>query len=586
MGALGPYRILSLLGKGGMGAVYQAVDSRLGRHVALKVMLPAFAANEAARERFLREARTTARIAHDHVVTVYEADVHGGIPYIVMPLLKGCTVDKSLQTGIPPVSEVLRIGREAALGLDAAHQVGLVHRDVKPANLWLEENTGRVKVLDFGLAKPVDEEVELTRNGAIVGTPAFMSPEQARGEKVDHRTDLFSLGAVLYRLGAGKLPFDGPSAMAVLMALGTMEPKPIRECNPVVPASLAELIRQLLAKDPSGRPASAGEVAKRLREIEAEEGLATRDSALAHHHPAPPAPTGTTTAGKMLEGGKRARFRWWALVAAAGAVAALAFGLRAGLHWLGDGKSKADPDPLVEMRRKEIEREVAILLSQPTVPVTQQAPDYSEVDAFEPIDYSAFQFLTDERVIDLRLWRDVPSDRLHEPYEAVVFNRRLRLRKIKAATEFVSESRTGGLDVYCRCSSPYPYRAAGLKRPVFVGQDRMKARRLIVDVGRVPVGEEFELRLNMTYWNSLQTEREQWFGLIGYEGAFKASQLLLFPPGKPFQQIRLMTAKTTKDQSISYDGPRIVLSGDGHDWVYWEVPNPEAGRVYKIHWDW
>ncbi len=268
VGTLGPYRVVKELGKGGMGAVYAALDTRLDRRLALKVMLPQFAAAPASRERFLREARAAARVKHDHVVTVYEADERNGVPYIAMEYLEGYPLDEFLKKkGNPTPAQVLRLAAEAAAGLAAAHRQGLVHRDVKPGNLWLEAPAGRVKVLDFGLARPVDAEVELTKSGAIVGTPAYMSPEQARGEKVDHRTDLFSLGAVLYRLLVGRLPFQGPNTMAVLIALGTVEPPPVRDLNPAVPEELAALVHQLLAKSPAARPASAEEVVKRVRAI-------------------------------------------------------------------------------------------------------------------------------------------------------------------------------------------------------------------------------------------------------------------------------------------------------------------------------
>jgi serine/threonine protein kinase len=270
VGTLGPYRVVKELGRGGMGAVYAAVDTRLDRQIALKVMLPASAADANAKGRFLREARAAARIKHDNVVTVYEADERLGVPYIAMEFLDGYPLDGYLKKkGNPAVPQVLRIAAEVAAGLAAAHKIGLVHRDIKPANLWLEAPHGRVKVLDFGLAKPVNAEVELTQSGAIVGTPAYMSPEQARGEKVDSRTDLFSLGGVLYRLCTGKLPFPGPSTMAVLTALGTQEPPPVRDVNPDVPEQLAALIHQLLAKRADARPQSAAEVVKRLRAIAA-----------------------------------------------------------------------------------------------------------------------------------------------------------------------------------------------------------------------------------------------------------------------------------------------------------------------------
>jgi hypothetical protein len=268
VGTLGPYRVVRQLGAGGMGAVYLATDTRLGRKIALKVMLPRYAANPAAKERFLREARAAAQVSHDNVVTVYEADERGGVPYIAMQLLQGYPLDEYLRKkGGPGLAQILRIARETAAGLAAAHALGLVHRDIKPGNLWLEAPHGRVKVLDFGLAKPVDADVELTRSGAVVGTPAYMSPEQARGQKVDARADLFSLGVVLYRLTTGRLPFHGENTMAVLMALGTEEPTPVRELNPAVPEALEALIHQLLAKDPARRPQTADEVAEAVARL-------------------------------------------------------------------------------------------------------------------------------------------------------------------------------------------------------------------------------------------------------------------------------------------------------------------------------
>lgn len=266
VGRLGPYRLLRLLGRGGMGAVYAAIDTRLDRTLALKVMLPEFAADPVSKDRFLREARAAARVSHDNVVIIHESDERDGVPYIAMQLLEGCTLDEHLKrTGVPDIAESVRIACEAAAGLAAAHRTGLVHRDIKPGNLWLEAPSGRVKLLDFGLARPVANESELTGLGAVVGTPAFMSPEQARGEPVDHRTDLFSLGVVLYRIFTGRQPFHGPNAMAVLMALGTHDPVPARRVNPDVPASISALIDQLLAKSAEARPATAEEVLARLR---------------------------------------------------------------------------------------------------------------------------------------------------------------------------------------------------------------------------------------------------------------------------------------------------------------------------------
>jgi eukaryotic-like serine/threonine-protein kinase len=268
VGTLGPYRVVKELGKGGMGAVYLALDTRLKRQIALKIMLPQYAADAAAKERFLREAQAAAQITHDNVVTVYEADERDGVPYIAMQFLEGYPLNEYLRRWPRfAVPQILHVARETAMGLAAAHKIGLIHRDIKPANLWLEAPGGRVKVLDFGLAKPVHTENELTQTGEVVGTPAYMSPEQGRGLKLDHRTDLFSLGAVLYRLCTGELPFQGPTTMAVLMALGSDDPTSVRECNPEIPDSLAQLVHQLLAKKPDERPQTADEVAWRARAI-------------------------------------------------------------------------------------------------------------------------------------------------------------------------------------------------------------------------------------------------------------------------------------------------------------------------------
>jgi serine/threonine protein kinase/Leucine-rich repeat (LRR) protein len=265
IGSLGPYRIVKELGRGGMGAVYDAIDTRLERRLALKVMLAHFAAMPDAKARFLREARTAARIKNDHIVTIYQADEHNGIPYISMEFLEGSPLDEYLKKkGSLSIRQIVQIASEIATGLAAAHAVGLVHRDIKPSNLWVEAPNGRIKLLDFGLAKPIHADIEVTQSGAIVGTPAYMSPEQARGEKVDHRSDLFSLGVLLYRLCANVLPFEGPNTMAILMALGTKEPLPVRDLNPLVPEPLAELMHQLLSKNPDNRPQSAEEVRNRL----------------------------------------------------------------------------------------------------------------------------------------------------------------------------------------------------------------------------------------------------------------------------------------------------------------------------------
>ena len=270
LGRLGSYRVMQVIGVGGMGVVFRARDPHLDRLVALKAMLPTLASRGGARQRFLREARATAAIKHDHIVSVYHVGEDRGVPFLAMELLEGETLDTRLKRdGKLPLAEVLRIGREIALGLAAAHatRAALIHRDIKPANIWLEAPRNRVKILDFGLARSAAEECQLTIEGAIVGTPEYMSPEQAQGRGVDHRCDLFSLGCVLYRMTTGEPPFRGSDTISTLMAISTHTPPPPSQVEAALPPALSTLIMDLLAKNPADRPSSAQVVADALDRI-------------------------------------------------------------------------------------------------------------------------------------------------------------------------------------------------------------------------------------------------------------------------------------------------------------------------------
>ena len=274
---VGRYELRKQLGQGGMGCVYLAWDEQLRRNVAVKVLLPELTSDAESKARFLRESRAAAAVTHDHIVTVYEAGQDGDTAYMAMQYLHGVSLHKYLKTkGNPPIPVAVRIAREVAAGLASAHAAGLLHRDIKPGNILLEAPKGRVKILDFGLAAPfAPDDCKLTQTGLVVGTPAYMSPEQARCWKLDHRSDLFSLGVVLYQLCTGELPFNGPSTMEILTALATLPPVPVGKRNPDVPARLELLIARLLEKSPGGRPQSAAEVVADLRSIERE--LVDRD---------------------------------------------------------------------------------------------------------------------------------------------------------------------------------------------------------------------------------------------------------------------------------------------------------------------
>ncbi|VTT96709.1 serine threonine-protein kinase : Serine/threonine protein kinase (Fragment) OS=Rhodopirellula maiorica SM1 GN=RMSM_03539 PE=4 SV=1: Pkinase [Gemmataceae bacterium] len=277
IGRLGPYRVLGPLGYGGMGAVFRAEDPTLQREVALKVMLPEYAADPDAKARFLREARAQAKVHHEHIVAIFQVGEDRDIPYIAMPLLKGMTLQAALQANPrPPIQEVLRIGREIAEGLAAAHEQGLIHRDIKPANVWLEGKRLRVRILDFGIARITSSDgsprTVLTGKGMVLGTPSYMSPEQARNLKLDARSDLFSLGVVMYEMCAGVLPFAGENVVELLTALAIETPRSPVEVNPAVPPALSALVMQLLAKKAAGRPPSAEALAAEIRLIEAGAG--------------------------------------------------------------------------------------------------------------------------------------------------------------------------------------------------------------------------------------------------------------------------------------------------------------------------
>jgi hypothetical protein len=266
LGRLDHYEVLELIGRGGMGLVFRAFDEKLQRIVAIKALALSLATNATARRRFVREARAAAAVTHDNVIDIHAVEDSGPVPFLVMQFINGCTLQQKLDgTGPLSLKEVLRIGLQTAAGLAAAHHQGLTHRDVKPSNILLENGVERVKLTDFGLARAADE-ASLTQSGVIAGTPQYMSPEQAEGKAVDHRSDLFSLGSVLYACCTGRAPFRAGSAVAALRRVCDDTPRPIREANPEIPHWLCDVIGKLHAKNLANRFQSAAEVAEVLRQ--------------------------------------------------------------------------------------------------------------------------------------------------------------------------------------------------------------------------------------------------------------------------------------------------------------------------------
>ena len=267
LGRLGRYDIEQTIGAGGFGIVFKAYDTELRRVVALKVLAPHLMSSGAARKRFTREAQAAAAIMHEHVVPIYDVVNQNDTCYLVMQYIAGPSLQERVDRHGPlTVAEVLRVGVQIAAGLHAAHQQGLVHRDVKPGNILLEESVDRVLISDFGLARTADD-ANLTRSGAITGTPHYMSPEQASGAAIDARSDLFSLGSVLYFACTGRPAFRAPQIMAVLNRICHYPHRRVTEVNAEIPGPLADLIDRLLAKTPADRYPSAAEVEQQLLQL-------------------------------------------------------------------------------------------------------------------------------------------------------------------------------------------------------------------------------------------------------------------------------------------------------------------------------
>ncbi len=266
LGRLGGYDVLDIIGRGGMGVVLKGFDRELKRFVAIKALAPHLAHNALARKRFAREAQAAAAVVNLHVIAIHQVQPNGQLPFLVMPLLTGESLAHRIKSrGTLELKEILRIGMQAAEGLAAAHGQGLIHRDVKPANILLEKGVERAVLTDFGLARAADD-ISMTRLGVIAGTPEYMSPEQARGEALDGRSDLYSLGCVLYEMATGVSPFRTDSTMATLRRIVDEQPAAMASLVPELPPWFTHIVERLLSKAPAQRFASASEVSQLLEQ--------------------------------------------------------------------------------------------------------------------------------------------------------------------------------------------------------------------------------------------------------------------------------------------------------------------------------
>src|SRR5580692_564730 len=267
---LGHYRVLEKIGSGGMGIVYRASDERLGRDVAIKILKPSLAHDQDRLRRFEQEARAAAALTHPNIVAIYDIGMHDGAPYIVSELLEGQTLRERLLDGPIPRRQALDFAQQMAQSLVAAHEKRIVHRDLKPENLFITKD-GRIKVLDFGIAKLMNSGFDSgageadsiasmttqTRTGSVLGTVAYMSPEQLRGKPVDHRSDIFSFGAILYEIMSGSRAFRGETEVDTMTAVLREEPASAHLDDAAIPAGYQDIIRHCLEKEPENRFQSA-----------------------------------------------------------------------------------------------------------------------------------------------------------------------------------------------------------------------------------------------------------------------------------------------------------------------------------------
>ena len=316
-GTISRYRLLEKLGEGGMGVVYKAEDTTLQRNVALKFLAPHLTRDPQAKQRFLREARAAASVEHPNICAVHEIDEVDGQTFISMAYIEGETLDRKIEQRPLELAEAVRIAGEVALGLQAAHHKGVVHRDIKGANIMISEArpgvASQVKVMDFGLARLLDQR-SLTSLGTTLGTVAYMSPEQARGQSVDRRADVWSLGVVLYEMVTGQLPFKGDYEQVVAYSVLNEEPEPITALRAGVPMELEWIVSKALAKDRDERYQQVEEMLVDLRGLDKK--LASGKVTVLGT-PAVGSPGAGGAAGKALHGQtRRARVQQWVLAAA------------------------------------------------------------------------------------------------------------------------------------------------------------------------------------------------------------------------------------------------------------------------------
>ena len=559
------FQVVREISRGGMGVVYEVRQLGLDRVVALKMVLGEGRADDHVVRQFLTEAAAVAAVVHDNVVQVHQCGEHLGRPFLALEYCPGGTLAEYLRGVRLAPRAAAELVLKVARGVAAAHAAGIVHRDIKPGNVLLDAH-GNPKVADFGLAK-VAAAADQTRGGGVTGTPAYMAPEQASGAGgVGRPADVWALGVILYECLTRARPFDGGSTVEIMAAVRHRDPVPPRGRVARIPRDLEFILLKCLRKDARDRYPTAAELVADLGRFLAGEPLG----------------------GRRREWGYRAR----KALAGAGRPAVLVGCLVLALAgvWRATRPPPLPPatvDPSFSLRREEVVRRVEALARARPNPDRESPHPVTAQPDLPPADLTAFRVVYDDRVVDLRGWRQLPpEDPTGESF--VVFNSRRVMMKVVPADTYPVEFRTTGRGLILRAVTPNPDRATvvAADRPGHAGARALKVRQLVMDVSTVPVGTEFTAHSVATFRGSLQTPDEQWFGAIGYDGSLKSSMLLVFPDDRPFRDYTLRVAAIRQADPVPYTGPVITFEADDRRWLYWEIPSPRDGYVYRIDWNW